>query len=117
MCVLVHRYSSNPSSLEQGYFQADLSASQRLPLNSFASASTEPLSSFWSPSSSPLDSSARLSVGPAVSSFVETTGLLIQSISRSDAPGLSCATIEVTSTVSLRPRAGNIWLGRLHVNC
>ncbi len=43
------------------YFQADLSESQRWPLNSFASASTEPLSSVWSPSSSPLTSAARFS--------------------------------------------------------
>src|SRR6202011_3390872 len=62
--------------LKSRYFQADLSGSQRWPLNSFANASTEPLSSFWSPSSSPLDSSARLRFGPADSSFVETTGLL-----------------------------------------
>src|SRR5712675_3183896 len=104
------------SAENRRYFQADLSTSQRWPLNSFASASTEPLSSFCSPSSSPPDSSARLSFGPAVSSFVETTGLLIQSISRSDAPGLSGATSAVTSTVSVRSRAGNIWLGRLNVN-
>src|SRR5450631_811557 len=98
------------------YFQADLSASQRWALNSFASALTEPLSSFASPSSSALASSARLSFAPAVSSVVDMTGLPIHSISRSVAPGLSGATRATTSMVSVRPSAGNIWLGRLNVN-
>src|ERR1700730_2468979 len=98
------------------YFQADLSASQRWALNSFASASTEPLSSFASPSSSALASSARLSFAPAVSSVVEMTGLPIHSISRSVVPGLSGATRARISMVSVRPSAGNIWLGRLNVN-
>ena len=40
------RSEVNPGSVERGYFQTDLSASQRWPLNSLASASTEPLSSF-----------------------------------------------------------------------
>ena len=65
------------------YFQTDLLESQRWPLNSLASASTEPLSSFCSPSSSPLDSSAKLNFAPAASSAVEITGLPIHSISRS----------------------------------
>src|ERR1700676_369034 len=104
------------SRVDRGYFQTDLSASQRWPLNSLASASTEPLSSFWSPSSSPLDSSVRLSFGPVVSSLVEITGLPTQSINRSDAPGLSGATSAGTSSVSVRPSAGNSWLGRLNVS-
>src|ERR1700682_3993232 len=104
------------STANRPYFQTDLSMSQRWPLNSFASASTEPLSSFGSPSSSLLDSSVRLSFGPAVSSAVETAGLLIHNISRSDAPGLSGATKAVTSIVSVRSSAGTSWLGRLNVN-
>src|SRR6185437_7165998 len=76
----------------QPYFQADLSTSQRWPWNSLASASTEPLSSLGSVSSSSVDSSIRLSLGPAVSSAVEITGLLIHSINRSEVPGRSAAT-------------------------
>src|SRR4051812_4722403 len=70
------------------YFQTDLSASQRWPLNSLASASTEPLSSLGSPpSSAPAASSDRFSLGPVLSSVVDMTGLEIHSISRSEAPG------------------------------
>src|ERR1700675_3406854 len=80
-----------------GYFQTDLSASQRWPLNSLASASTEPLSSSGSPpSSSPLALSDRFSLGPAFSSVVVVTGLEIHNINRSVAPGLSDDTSAVT---------------------
>src|SRR5437879_8210781 len=89
------------------YFHTLLSASQRWPLNSFASAATEPLSSFGSPpSSSPVDSSDRFSLGPVPSSDVVITGLEIHSISLSDAPGLSGETSAVTSTFSVRPIGG-----------
>src|SRR6266702_8513885 len=99
------------------YFQTDLSASQRWPLNSLASASTEPLSLLGSPPSSPpLESSERLSLGPLPSSAVEMTGLEIHSIRRSELPGLSDDTSAVTSSVSVRPSAGNTWLGRLKVS-
>src|SRR5260370_4813836 len=104
------------STEDRPYLQADLSRSQRWPLNSFASASTEPLSSFCSPSSSLLASSVRLSFGPAASSAVEMTGLPIHSISRSDPPGLSGVTRALTSIVSVKSSAGNSWLGRLNVN-
>src|SRR5258708_525675 len=110
------RWEAGRESTGRGYFHTDLSASQRWPLNAFASASTEPLSSFGSPSSSPLDSSVNLSFAPAASSAVEMAGLLIHSISRSDAPGLSGATSAVTSIVSVRSSAGNSGLGRLNVN-
>src|SRR4030081_3616798 len=106
----------NRDRWKAGYFQTDLSASQRGALNSFASASTEPLSSFGSLSSSPLDWSARLSFGPAASSAVELTGLPIQSISRSDAPVLPAPTSALTSTVWVRSSAGKSRLGRLNVN-
>src|ERR1700682_2929756 len=103
--------------MKTGYFQTDLSVSQRWPLNSFASASTEPLSFLGSPpSSSPLDSSDRFSLGPVPSSDVVITGLEIHSISRSDAPGLSGDTSAVISTLSVRPSAGYTWLGRLKVS-
>ena len=89
------------------YFHTDLSASQRWPLNSFASASTEPLSSFGSPpSSSPVDSSDRFSFAPVPSSAVVITGLDIHSISLSDAPGLSGETSAVTSTLSVSASGG-----------
>src|SRR5207253_1807758 len=98
------------------YFQIDLSASQRWPLSSLASASTEPLSSFWSSSSSPEESSDNDSFGPADSSDVVMTGLPIHSISLSDAPGLSADTRPVTSIVSVSSRAGRSWFGRLKVS-
>src|SRR4249920_3457512 len=89
------------------YFHTDLSASQRWPLNSLASAATEPLSSFGSPpSSSPAASSDRFSFGPVLSSVVVITGLAIHSISRSEAPGLSAETSAVISMFSVRPSAG-----------
>src|SRR5258705_6784241 len=109
-------FGNRPRRSKPGYFQTDLSASQRWPFNSLASASTEPLSSFWSPSSSPLNSSVRLSFGPALSSVVEMTGVPTHSISRSELPGLSGATRAATSIVSVRPSAGKIRLGRLKVN-
>src|SRR5437879_2516962 len=89
------------------HFHTDLSASQRWPLNSLASASTEPLSSFGSPpSSSPVDSSDRFSFAPGPSSAVVITGLEIHSISRSDAPGLSDETSAVTSILSVSASGG-----------
>src|ERR1700729_3899307 len=88
------------------YFQTDLSASQRCPLNSFVNASTTPWSSFWAPSSSPLESLARLRAGPEVSSAVEMAGLETHRTSRSDPPGFSDATSAVTSSVSVRSSAG-----------
>src|SRR5258705_12174746 len=89
------------------YLHTLLSASQRWPLNSFASASTEPLSSFGSPpSSSPVDSSDRFNLGPVPSSAVVITGLEIHSISLSDVPGLSGETSAVTSRFSVRPSGG-----------
>src|SRR5882724_4086822 len=89
------------------HFQTDLSAAQRWPLNSLASASTEPLSSSGSPpSSSPLALSDRFSLGPAFSSVVVVTGLEIHNIRRSEAPGLSDDTSAVTSMLSVRPSAG-----------
>src|SRR4051794_6148329 len=90
-----------------GYFQTDLSASQRWPLNSLASASTDPLSSSGSPpSSSPLAPSDRFSLGPGFSSVVVVTGLEIHNIRRSEAPGLSDDTSAVISMLSVRPSAG-----------
>src|ERR1700761_6325331 len=96
---------------EIGYFHAALSASQRWALNTLASASTEPLSSLTSPSSSLEDSSATFSLGPAPSSAVVIAGVLIHSIRRSDAPGLSAATSAELSRVSVRSGAGTAWLG------
>src|ERR1700761_6569585 len=98
------------------YFHADLSASQRWPRNSFASASTEPLSSLTSASSSLPDSSTRLSLAPLPSSAVVMVGLLTHSISRSEPPGLSGDTNALTSSVSVRSSAGKAWLGRLKVS-
>src|SRR5207237_10325573 len=98
------------------YFQIDVSASQRCPLSSLVSASTEPLSSFWSLSSSPEESSDSDSLGPADSSAVVMTGLPIHSISLSDAPGLSADTRPVTSIVSVSSSAGTSWFGRLNVS-
>src|SRR3981081_952810 len=83
--------ASTPDHALSVHFQADLSASQRWPLNSLASASTEVISSFWSPSSSLLGASARLSFAPVPSSAVVMAGLLIHSIRWSDPPGLSAA--------------------------
>src|SRR3981189_3767139 len=102
------REKPSPEGLAgNGYFQTDLSASQRWPLNSLASASTEPLSSLGSPpSSSPAASSVRFSLGPALSSVVVIAGLEIHSISRSEAPGLSVETSAVISRLSVRPSAG-----------
>src|SRR5882672_10121136 len=80
-------HGPHKADAEGGYFQTDLSASQRWPLNSLASASTEPLSSLGSPpSSSPAASSDRFSLGPVLSSVVVTTGLETHSITRSVAP-------------------------------
>src|SRR5450432_1422579 len=112
----VKNAAPRPGHDASGYFQTDLSASQRCPLNSLASASIEPLSTFASPSSSPPDSSARLSLAPAASSVVVMAGVPIQSIRRSDEPGLSGATSAVISMVSVRSSAGKIWLGRLKVS-
>src|SRR5262245_36352472 len=94
--------------LQQDHFHTLLSASQRWPLNSFASASTEPLSSVGSPpSSSPEeDSSDRFSFAPLPSSAVEITGLEIHSIRRSVAPGLSGETSAETSMLSVSASGG-----------
>src|SRR5438552_53110 len=111
-----HPKAHGCGSCLSGHFQADLSVSQRWPLNALASASTDALSSFWSPSSSLLGASARLSFAPALSSAVVMAGLLIHSIRWSEPPGLSAAASAVTSMVSVSSSAGTIWLGRFNVS-